>query len=149
MARHLWSLPCSLMLTDQLSNSVSYIQAIESLSTTQLPAIAPAFTIGSLWLRENAESVAHTRLRVLAPDGSVAHELPLEPMHFRDFLRMRQQSVLGGFLITQAGAYEILVEQQRGADWVVECRLPIDFLVTTQQDLASLQQKRIAAMTAA
>jgi hypothetical protein len=149
MARHLWSIPCALMLTDQLSNSVSYVQAIESLSTTQLPTIAPAFSVGSLWLREKEESVAHTRIRVVAPDGAVVYEVALEPMYFRHFVRMRQQSVIGGFSITRAGTYEIRVEQQRGADWVVEARLPIEFVVTTQEELASLQQQRIAAATTA
>jgi hypothetical protein len=149
MSKHIWSIPCETLLTDQLTNTVSYIQAIEGFFTTQLPINPPPFTVGSLWTRESDEPAIHSRVRLLAPDRSTVAVMENAPVAYGGTIRMRQMTVLEGFTVHMAGTHEILVEQRRGFEWVVECRLPLEISLLSPADFLAVQRQRIAATMSA
>src|SRR5438046_832019 len=135
MSRHVWSVLCQQLILDQLTNSVSYIQALEGFTVTQLPFTVPQLSVGSLYERSGSETSILGRIRILAPNGSVVHAVELAQGIYGEHRRMRMNSVIGGFAIAQPGAHVVVVEQRRGTDWVEEARLPLDVSVASVEQI--------------
>lgn len=148
MAKHIWSIACQVILTDQFSNSASYIQAVESISVPQLPIGAPTFMIGTLWAQEGGDTTVKARIRIVGPDGAVVAEVPLETGSFKKSSRLRQNSFIGGFQLSSPGRYNILVEQRKGSDWQADAEIPLDVELLTSEELAARIEARVAATSA-
>jgi hypothetical protein len=145
MARHVWSIACQTLLTDNLTNLVSYVQAMEGLSVSQLPVPAPPIWVGSLWVREGDEQGVAPRIRILSPNGEQVALVEIRAAQFGAATRMRQNTAIGGFALTAAGTYEVVIEQRRGKAWVEEARLPIDVALVAPPQMRALVQQRAQA----
>jgi hypothetical protein len=148
MSKHIWSVVCQTILTDQFSNTVSYIQAIEGYTVVQLPTVAPPMMLGILWGREGNENAVRTRVRIVAPDQSIALTFEAEPASYGQNVRIRQNIMLGGFVYGQAGNYELVVEHKRLNEWVTATSIPIQVNVSTLEEMLSVQKQRAAAASA-
>ena len=105
---------CRRVLTDQETNSATFVDCVEELTPTRLPARLPTVVLATLWCRDDpAESVDTTvaRLRVVAPDGTaiVAQELP--PLDFEEGQRRLRFNVdLRGVQVEAPGRHAVFVD---------------------------------------
>jgi len=146
MARHVWSVLCQSVLIDQFTNSMSFIQAIEGLSVPSVPASAPQMMVGTLWLRTGKESQLLSRIRILDPHGKVANVVENNPASL-SVPRSRTVTVLGGFSLSSAGVYSLVVESKKDGTWVQEASIPFEVSVVTPAELSAIVEKRAAAAT--
>jgi hypothetical protein len=143
MARHMWTVVCQAIITDQVTNGVSYIQSIEGLTVSNFPA-ATQLAVGTLWHREGDEVAITARARILSPDGAVAAEVSQPPRPLGAAARLRQNSFFGGFPITAAGEYLVVVEQQRNGEWVREFSMPLPVQLVAPAEMQRIVQERMA-----
>jgi len=132
MAKLLWALACQRVITDQESNSVSYIDAVEQLSVPKLPFQFPPFTVATLWKREKRGEKINMRLGVFGPDDKTIVDFEPEPGESETALRHRMNLTLGGLPITAAGQHRIEVQQKVKGKWRTEGELQIDVTQVTR-----------------
>lgn len=126
MAKLIWALPCIQVLTDQETNTTSYITSVEGVGVSSLPGKFPNIFVGTNWGRTSEEEdTIHPRLRVLAPSGEEVNTRELEERSFEDFQRYRINVRVGGFDMAEAGEYTIVVEHKDGDSWVSDTQIPV------------------------
>lgn len=124
MIRNVWSILCKDILTDQETNSVTYIQCIEEGAVATLPTKLFPISIGTLWEKDSEEEEPFAaRVMVAAPSGP---ELPLLQTKELIFSRPRQRLhfKVGGLPVTEFGRHEIRVEIKQNGQWQTASRLP-------------------------
>jgi hypothetical protein len=146
MARHVWSVLAQMILVDQFTNAVSFIQIVEGFTVSALPAIAPQMMLGTLWSRQGEETTVHSRVRVIAPDGSEALALENRPPSLVE-AKARTITHLGGYQLTLPGSYQVLVEQRLADRWETAATIPFDVTVVSSADLVALLEKRATALS--
>jgi hypothetical protein len=124
---------------------VSYINAVEGITSSQLPSPSPPVVVGSLWEREGTEEGLASRVRVLSPKGDVVSVVEAKSGRFGEARRMRSNISIGGFTVSSTGIYEVVVEQQSGDDWIEEARLPLSITQMDPEQMRQLLKKRAAA----
>lgn len=125
MAKHVWSIPCQIALTNQETNSVSYIEALEGFRVLSIPFPFPLITVGTLWLREEEDDHIEMRIRILSPSGEGLFTQAQPKTSFGKFIRYRFNLRFGGFDITEEGMHFIVVEQRLSEKWVEQSRIPL------------------------
>lgn len=127
MIRNVWSVLCRDIITDQESNSVSYIRCIEEGTASRLPVhIGPVF-LGTLWEKtgEETETVAF-RVVLVSPGQQGRAILQSRPVVF-ERPRHRLQFRFNALKLTEYGLHRLLVEFQQNEKWHAAAALP--FLV--------------------
>jgi len=125
MPKHLWSVPCQMVLTDQETNAVSYIGAIEGFMIPETPFPFPPIFVGTVWMRQSDDDAVEMRLRVLSPSNDILFTKAHPRKVFEDFFRYRINIRFGGFDMTEGGMHHVLVEHREEGNWVEDTRLPI------------------------
>ncbi len=116
MAQFVRGIVCQRVITDQATNSVSYIDAIEELQFSSLPAVLPPFIVGTLWERGEEEEELEIRLRFVRPDGKHSHEFtPPKTALIRQ--RHRVNLTVGGLPVAVEGRHTIVIHQRVGGRW--------------------------------
>jgi hypothetical protein len=146
MARHVWSVLAQMILVDQFTNGVSFIQIVEGFTVSALPAIAPQMMLGTLWSREGSETAVHARVRVVAPDGSEALVLENRPPSLVE-AKARTITHLAGYQLNLPGSYRVLVEQRQADRWETEATIPFEVNVVSSADLAKIIEHRATAVS--
>lgn len=125
MAKLRWAITCARVITDQSTNLVSYIDAVEELQMPALPAGAPPFTVGTTWERETNDVTIHVRVRILAPDGSSLGEIraDLEP---QDGIRRHRANFTFMLVLRAVGVHRVVVEQLSHEEWREEWSIPLE-----------------------
>lgn len=124
MIRNVWSVLCKDILTDQETNSVTFIQCIEEGAVATLPTQTFPICIGTLWENDTEEKVPFAaRVVFVRPSGTV---LPLLQTKEVVFSRPRQRLVfkLAGLPVTEFGRHEVRVEIKQDDEWQTASRLP-------------------------
>lgn len=124
MIRNVWSILCKDILTDQETNSVSYIQGIEEGAVETLPTQIFPISIGTLWEKDTEEKESFTARVVFAkPSGA---EQPLLQTKELFFTRPRQRLhfKIAGLPVTEFGRHEVRVELKVDGQWQTASRLP-------------------------
>ncbi|MFO8088497.1 MAG: hypothetical protein R6U13_01555 [Desulfatiglandaceae bacterium] len=125
MIRNVWGVLCRDIITDQESNSVSYIRCIEEGFARDLPVrIGPMF-LGTLW-EKNGEDQEIIRFRVAlaCPDKTIKAILQTNPITM-DRPRHRLHFRLKSMEVTSFGTHQIIVEYNQEREWLQAARLPI------------------------
>lgn len=129
-----WALICRRVITDQDTNSVSYIDLVEGLTAAQLPLPLPPIMLATLWRRESHKDVLQMRVRVESPKQKNlgSFDIPAEqfPPHIR---RQRVNISLEGLPIEEAGDYWIIIDHKTGDDWGEVYRIPLEVQVAARQ----------------
>jgi len=146
MALHVWSILAQTVLVDQFTNSVSFIQVVEGFTVSALPAIAPQMMLGSLWSRTGNETAVHSRVKVIAPDGSEALSIDNRPPGLIE-AKARTITHLAGYQLTLPGTYQVLVEQRQADRWEAEAAIPFEVNVVSSADLVAILEQRAHALS--
>ncbi len=125
MAKLQWALTCQRVITDRETNTVSYIDAIEELSFTQLPFPFPPIYVATLWKRDVVGEAIDVRLSFRDTEGNEINQFT---QHLSDStaIRHRLNVVIGGFTINKPGEYHVLVEQRVKRSWRLEADLGVN-----------------------
>lgn len=134
MAKHIWSVVCTQVVTDKDTNNVSYFNVVESIPIDRLPnQVAPGFMVGTMWLNDD-ESPVKMRVRVLDPKGDVRHQRELDELSFNGNRRYRINLQVAGFVVAQPGTYKYEVAQRLGDEWRIQAVIPVDFVAATEAE---------------
>lgn len=142
MIRHLWTVYCREVLTDQETNNVSMIQALESIHLSAsggenvsgqghfVPFDSKLIT---LWARQEWDTpgTSTMRIRFFGSNGSELLSSTVV-VDLQDHLRRRTTANLSGLSIVGSGFYEWVVDRAgcNGEDeWVEEARIPVQIEV--------------------
>ncbi len=125
MISNVWSVLCRDIITDQETNSVSYLRCIEEGSAENLPVrIGPLF-LGTLWEKtgQEKESIMF-RITLKAPDKKNQALMQTKSVYL-DRPRHRLNFRISSLNIEVFGTYHVVVEYSQGQEWVQASRLPI------------------------
>ena len=125
MIRNVWSVLCRDILTDQESNSVTYVRCIEEGAAYNLPVqIGPVF-LGTLWEKIDPEPESiQFRVLLIAPSQKSQAVLQTRPIVL-DRPRHRLHFRLNALHLTEFGMYALLVEFSQDEKWLTAARLPV------------------------
>ncbi|MGO9370700.1 MAG: DUF6941 family protein [Syntrophobacteraceae bacterium] len=126
MATNNWSVLCMFILTDSQTNSVSYINALESLGAPEFPVLLPpGAAIGTMWQRmSDGEETVTIRIKLLNPRGS--EQILITSTFTMSQPRHRLNIGLLNVTLEQPGMYQFIVEQQVSGAWQQVSNLPLD-----------------------
>ena len=124
-----WAILCSRAITDQETNTISYIDAIEGISVSGFPFPFPPVCVSTLWRRQSERDTLSVRIRIQDPSGQTIQSFEPDSPISMDKKRHRLNVILGGAQIKGPGEYLIVIEQRAGESaetWKQEQVLPID-----------------------
>lgn len=131
MIRHIWSIMCQNIITDQESGSVSYLLGIESVLVPSLPARVPNLAIGTSWSKDSGETVIESfslRLTHKVQGKADKHLLVAESVSFQT-QRHRMNFILNGYQLDSSGIHHFVVEYKQGSGWIDVATIPLLVLV--------------------
>ncbi|MBF0480324.1 MAG: hypothetical protein HQK81_02840 [Desulfovibrionaceae bacterium] len=127
MIRNVWSVMCSMALTDKETGSVSYIRCVEYGGSPVIPAVFPMLVVGTMWEKIDSDRTETMAVRIVFVTPSKAEStifliddvevnLALQKMNFH----------LPGVQTEEFGRHELRVEyKQSGAHWLTAAILPL------------------------
>lgn len=130
MATLQWALTCKNAIVAKHSNSVTYRDAIESLSADQFPAqLPPVFVVATLWRRDDPNTPETARARVVAENGE-GDQLgvsKIETLDLKGFERFRAHFPNPEFELRRPGRvwFQVQLETQDG--WETVQGIPVEF----------------------
>jgi hypothetical protein len=125
MIRNIWSILCRDIITDQETNSVSYIHCIEEGAAPTLPTIVTPIYIGTLWEKDSAqEEPFSVRVKIVTPSGIQQPLLQTKQLVFSK-QRQRLHFKMERLKISEYGRHEICIELRIEGDWHVVNQLPL------------------------
>ncbi len=125
MIRNVWSVLCRDIITDQETNSVTYVRCIEEGSATGVPvSIGPIF-LGSLWEKEGEKEESFRFRIVLVRPDRTARALLQTNFMVLDRPRHRLNFRINTLDITSFGIHYVVVEYGRDEKWNRAGRIPL------------------------
>jgi hypothetical protein len=127
MIRNVWSVMCSIVLSDKETGSVSYIRCVEYGGSPVIPAVFPMLVVGTMWEKVDNDRSENMSVRIVFVTPSkveatvflvddVEVNLPLQKMNFH----------LPGVQTVEFGRHELRVEyKQPGTVWLTAATLPL------------------------
>jgi hypothetical protein len=136
----LWrSLICLRVITDRVTNSASYIDAVEAFGVQRFPSPFPPLFVVTVWHRDKEGDVLLARLRVTSPLGKALFVFQLPEQVLATDVH-RHNVGMGGFNLEEAGEHRVVVEQRVGGEWREARTLPfVVELVDTQPTKAGTE----------
>ncbi len=120
----LWrSLICLRVITDQSSNSASYIDAVEAFGVSAFPGPFPPLFVVTVWRRSAEGERLQARLRVVSPSGKELFVFTLPEQVLTTDLH-RHNVGISGFALEQPGEHRVVIEQRVGSEWMEARVLP-------------------------
>ena len=125
MIRNVWSVLCRDIITDQETNSVTYVRCIEEGAAAEVPVkIGPIF-LGTLWEKQGEEEESvQFRVGIVTPDGSARILLQTKTMALNR-PRHRLQFRINTLEVVSCGVHYVLVEYSQGEKWKRAVRIPV------------------------
>ena len=125
MIRNVWSVLCRDIITDQETNSVTYVRCIEEGAAAEVPVkIGPIF-LGTLWEKQGeGEESVQFRVGIVTPDGSARILLQTKTMALNR-PRHRLQFRINTLEVVSFGVHYVLVEYSQGEKWKRAVRIPV------------------------
>jgi hypothetical protein len=113
----IWSVICNRIITDQKTNTVSYIDCIEEVQTPNFPAIMANCSIGTLWKKEAAgEENLKARVYIDYPSGKSEQLIETEIIQvLKPHHRLSFQ--LDGFPLKEEGLHLFRIELSISDKW--------------------------------
>jgi hypothetical protein len=149
MAKLLWGVLCLRIITDQETNNISYIDAVEAIRAPHFPFQLPVMTLGLLWRREEPNEELRIRFQPTLSGGGQSDLLEL-PNYIMDKDNLRTNIRFGGHEATQAGSMDLKVEQLVSGEWLEAYNLsiPITQIEPEVQQAAPTPAHRSQSQTA-
>lgn len=126
MVKLIWALLCERLITDSETNSVTYVDAVESVTAKQLPANLRPLSLCTLWKGESQEDELVVGLHIVSPTGKEILSYQTPPSMFKDVTRNRVNFDLGGLPIEEVGEHTFVIERLAGDEWIEEAELPLE-----------------------
>ena len=137
MIRHIWSVPCSLCITNDQTKNLTLIEVLEQLNiqANSLPegvegGIAVTFDVASLWVREPIDQPTQGtgRICILSPTGEVLETMPQYEIDLATQPRARTISRSRGLPVRGLGIYHLVVQLREGKEtnWQDVARIPLE-----------------------
>ena len=125
MIRNVWSVLCRDIITDQETNSVTYVRCIEEGSSSVMPVrIGPVF-LGTLWEKSGADAeTVQFRVMLVSPGKTRQPVLQTRPLVL-DRPRHRLHFRVNALNLTEFGTYMLSVEFSVNEKWETGARLPM------------------------
>lgn len=125
MIRNVWSVLCRDIITDQETNSVTYVRCLEEGAAAQLPVrIGPVF-LGTLWEKTGSQTeTVQFRVLLITPGQerqtvlqtqAVVLDRPRQRLHFR----------INALNLNEFGAYMLVVMFTAAEKWETAAQLPV------------------------
>jgi len=71
MLENIWNVICKDVITDQQTNSVSYLNCLEEVILPKIPLALPSFNIGTLWQnKSDAPEIIKVKIDIKTPSGN-------------------------------------------------------------------------------
>ncbi|MEA3336482.1 MAG: hypothetical protein U9R25_11265 [Chloroflexota bacterium] len=141
MIFHVWSVLCRLAITDQDTNTISLISAVEQLNVQDVPKsegiIKAPFTLVSLFERADASkpSLGMYRITVKKPSSEplVSEVFPID---LTDHQRTRLKVEFEGLPAEEEGRFFFLVDLKPEADanWQPVAKIPLTVIFQPQKN---------------
>lgn len=135
MAKLLWALTCQRVIVDKSTNTVSYVDGVESLGFEEFPTLLPIFWVATVWIREREGDDLLVRVRVINPSGKelmrYESESPMKLLASRHRLNIQ----VGAKEIEKPGVYTVVLQQKRGKNWRTEGTIPLVMVHVTEQEV--------------
>ncbi len=98
-------LACSLTITDAETNSISYVELLETMTAGKLPSPFPDFHLCSIFEKDaQGEAAAQVRIILQRPDGEEEAIVPPKDLAFSSF-RYRFNFKISGMVIHKPGLH--------------------------------------------
>jgi hypothetical protein len=125
MIRNVWTVLCRDIITDQESNSVSYLRCIEEGAAAQLPIqIGPVF-LGTLWEKMvNGPASVSFRMALISPAQKHQAILQTRPIVL-DQPRHRLHFRLNALRLEEFGNHMLLLDFRQAGKWETAASLPL------------------------
>lgn len=137
-----WLITCQRVITDQATNSVSYIDAVEGVVLPTLPHPLMPFIVAMTWDRENRGEKIVVRVRILDPDQNVFAELAPIVLEHADASRHRANLMVTPKTdVTQPGYYFVTVEHLVDDEWHPDGAVPLEVVVAQTDDQSSDEEQ--------
>lgn len=118
---------CSRIITDRHLNTVSLIDLIEEMQTTELPIKIQNIAVSCLWTREETDQEAEfqARFELIAPDGKRLIDYESEPVQIQPW-RNRINLNMAYVQFHVEGRYQVVVSSRAGSDghWIRNATIP-------------------------
>jgi hypothetical protein len=130
MIKHIWSIICSNVITDDDSKNISLINVLEQLKILAPPAkggILPIqLELVSFWVRENPEVavIGNSRISFLSPSGKVLASKEI-PIGLNEKERIRNRLVYKGLPLEEPGTHIFRIEVQSDGEWIEVSSIPL------------------------
>lgn len=130
-----WAIPVEQVITDQRTNNVSYLNAIEGYAADDFPHLLAPVTVAMSWWRQEEEEAFVARIRVHDPSDEIIAESFTKTVRFENYTRYRINFAIE-VSIKDDGEHWIRVASAPDKDseeWEVQANLPI--LVVPEADV--------------
>ena len=126
MASYQWGLICQQAIVDRYTNNISYINAIEDISTSSFPAEIPNLFVSFTWRGDVDEEEIKTRIVVENEESEEIYKGAKSNLEFQGNKRIRDNNVIGGIEVKGAGTIWFCAEKKEDNGWTREASLPLD-----------------------
>jgi len=141
--KHIWSVLCTLVITDQTRNNVSLIEVVEQLRVrphsekeikdeVNKGAISASMNLVTLWYRSKHDEAEAglSRLSFLSPDGQALFGPSTQEIDLTSYQRVRSTVGIQGIPFTVNGDYRFLVEMhdKETDQWEQVASVPLEII---------------------
>ena len=138
MIKNLWSVLCQTVITDERTNSVSYINAIENVIVSKIPFRFPTISLGTLWTKStNEDERLKIRIKFVSPSNDEKILIEPDPIVLK-LKNHRLNILMDGLLIEKEGLYKFIVENLDGDQW----KLANEIFLNVSLDLLAQEVKK-------
>jgi hypothetical protein len=130
MPKLLWGVLCRRLITDQQTNAVSYIDAIEAIGVPVLPSVIAPLALGLVWRRTQPGETLQLRVRLKGPLMEEETPLELEPLSFEGL--HHRINIEFEARVEHEGEMLLAVDQQVEGEWQSAYELQVPVLLFSE-----------------
>ncbi|MBI5849315.1 MAG: hypothetical protein HZB31_15445 [Nitrospirae bacterium] len=124
MIKHVWTILCEKIITDQQTNQTSYLTALEGVNTGTFPAAIPYIALGVLWFKDSVDEEP-LKFRIILISPNKDEKTLLETEQVLKAGNHRTNIVLNGYPVQAAGTYFFKVQVLKENLWTTASETPL------------------------
>jgi len=125
MLENIWNVICKDVITDQQTNSVSYLNCLEEVILPKIPLALPSFNIGTLWQnKSDAPEIIKVKIDIKTPSGNRKTLLETDDINFLK-KRHRINFLFPGIEATEYGLHEFYIGLFYDGEWTDHKVIPL------------------------
>jgi len=131
MINPIWSVLATIILTDKISNGISYVQCVEQITTNKLPVGLPRMAIGTSWERDSDDiEILKLRIEIEHPSGEKSKII--EGEHPMAQKRLRANIDITGMEIKETGRHVLHIDYLKENSWAMAFEIPFQVILIKQ-----------------